>query len=700
MADPPPTTTSTIPDPTQVANYLTQIANLGTLIADVFNRVTGNIGAVGGSIDSLMSKFTGVTKATADMTAETNKQSLAAGLLQQQVLGVGNAFDKLAGKAVGIQSISEQFSQVRASADFTTSALMKVGQALGIPNAGALGSNLADAVAKASEGADQFLKLKNAYVETQGASGGLSQALARSGTNFEDLNGMVTQHGVFLNNVAKETGNSTSQVGEYWKTLATAIPGAASAQVNALDGSGRSTTGLTAVMRLAAGSGQEYGSVITNLTNVWSAYNLESQQSLEYTSRIYEANDKLGLKMDTTQGFVAKNIEAFKGLSDKGDNAVDVLNNMYDAFRRTGLSANESVGLIGNMTAGLSKLTLGQKAFLSAQSGGPGGLRGGLQIEKQLRDGDIQGVLDKAQTALKSQFGGKIYSQQEALQSDDAAAQFVRQRELLKSGAFGIKAQDDNQATRILEAFKNGTSGTEALKDGQSTLNDRLSSGEKLQQDGNNFLSGIQRNTELLQLLANGTAFDGLQKYLGSTQGQERPDFAATNALALRANADAANRAATLQLSQNRSGNPVQQTNEVALRTAGFQQAKDLITNLIPSLPKSTPTPAAQPQASTNLQTRDNAGNEKEAYLSLFTSIRNQNTGRGAAVGNPAGFAGNQTTPQGPGQQRPGNQPGQQNHTTDHKFDVTFRGLCVDCARPIQPDAHMQARTDGAAGTK
>lgn len=745
-----------IPDLSKVSGDMSTIANIGTLIGDVFSKLTSSISNLGKTIDGIVSKFGNLSNAQSAITGEMNKQSIAAAGISQMVLGVGRSFEGLETKTKSIQSISEQFMQVQTTGKFAGDTLLKVANAFQMQGVvREAGESVFGFVQRAAQGADQFQKLKNSYLGVQGASGGLAATWNKSGNTLDGLNNVIKQQSLYLNDIGKATGNSTSEIANYWGQLATAIPGAADTQITAVDGSNKSVTGLVAAMRLASGAGQDFASVTNNLTTAWSAYGLEGKDALAFTAQIYEANDKLGLKLGTTQKFINDNVNSFRGITDHGNNAINVLNNMYEAFRKTGLSADESTTIISKMTTGIKELTIGQKALLSAQSGGPGGLRGAIQIEQQIRSGDIEGVLRKAESALKKQFGGRVVTQEEAAQSDVAAATFVKQREMLKSGVFGIKAADDNQATRILEAFRNGTSATVALKDKQSSLNEIMNRGEKLQSEGNTILNSIARNTEGLQLLNNATMFEANQQYLGASERTGRPEFASENARLLRAaQENSLSRASDQARRENigktlgsmdakKSDLPIQTVSEVSIRNRYLNDMEMLFKNFLPkigNLSKSDQVKADAIQvkltsADTKIQEAGkkelqelatSISKEKESKIrtgsslsdiqsitereqvfgSLSRFVANQNVGRGTQVGvaavgsaraqGPTGTAPNQTNIT-----RMPNQEGvDHRHTTEHKFDVTFRGLCVNCATPIQPDAHSQARTDGAHGTK
>jgi hypothetical protein len=120
---------------------------------------------------------------------------------------------------------------------------------------------------------------------------------------------------------------------------------------------------------------------------------------------------------------------------------------------------------------------LAQKAFLSAQTGGPGGLMGAFQIEKMLKEGDIEGVFKKVRDQMQKQLG-PIVTLEDAASSPAAAAQLARQTAMLRSGPLGAMARTDQDAYRILESMKTGAPPPAALGD---TVQAAMGRGEEME---------------------------------------------------------------------------------------------------------------------------------------------------------------------------------------------------------------------------
>src|SRR5271166_3703252 len=136
-----------------------------------------------------------------------------------------------------------------------------------------------------------------------------------------------------------------------------------------------------------------------------------------------------------------------------------IMKDYATALEATGMSSQRAVTAAGSIIGAMGKMSMAQKSFLSSQTGGPGGLLGAVQIEKMLREGKTAEVAEKIQMALKRQFGGQGVVTQADVRDEASAAAFERQRLMLTSGTFGIKAKDEDEATNMLEAIKSGNLG-------------------------------------------------------------------------------------------------------------------------------------------------------------------------------------------------------------------------------------------------
>ena len=498
--------------------------------------LTGTVGKLIGGIDTLVSKFTGATSTANVMAGASTNAGAGFDLMATGIFGATEAFAVFSDQGKNIAGFEAQLHSLGSATSIVTDRLKGLAISAGAPAyiIGGTSKMLEDFAINVAKSADAALKLQNGYLGMMGATGGLGAVFNEAGDSLQDLNAVMFKQNELISSIAGSTRTSMGEVSGYYKELGTAIPNSVNQQIEATDRSGKSYSTLQGAMTLATGTGRAVASVVTDMKTAWENYGLSGDKALEFTARASELNNKFGINLEYTEGFIKKNAEAFHLISQGGDNASASLNRLFESFKNTGLSAKDSTEMIGHMTGQMSKLTMGQKAFLSAQSGGPGGLRGALQIENQLRSGDVEGVLKKAENALKKQFGGKIYTQEEGAQSEFAAAQFTRQRAMLRSGAFGGLAKDDDSATRILEAFKKGTSGVDALKDPAAGLNDALSKGEMLQETANTELTKLRLLGERQLAIASNTALNLVQNHLGSKDMVGRTPAGDARALRLR----------------------------------------------------------------------------------------------------------------------------------------------------------------------
>jgi hypothetical protein len=153
--------------------------------------------------------------------------------------------------------------------------------------------------------------------------------------------------------------------------------------------------------------------------------------------------------------------------------------------------------MVSGIAGGIKDLDIAQKAFISAQTGGPGGLAGGYQIEMMMREGNMDQVFNMVQQTLKQQFGGSIVTLEEAAQNAGSAAQMVRQVAFLRQGPLGNVVKSDQEAYRLLEAMKTGT-GPGALKSPEAAMKGALAEGEGIQKRQSTILTNIANFTERL----------------------------------------------------------------------------------------------------------------------------------------------------------------------------------------------------------
>lgn len=326
--------------------------------------------------------------------------------------------------------------------------------------------------------------LENAYLSLQGATGQL-------GKEFSDLAGLdkrLARFNTVLQDAAGQSNKTLKEVATYAMALGQ-IPGTLDQVVDTGRGFDEQLTGLTAALRLAAGSGKDVSEVISvmstayeKLGNPQGKVTDNTQKGAQLFALMSEASQKLNLRFDDTKGYLTHVAEQFQNIGDNTASATNILTRFSGALQNTGLTAKASVNIVQQMVDSIKGLEIGTKALISARTGGPGGLQGAFRIDNLLRQGKVDEVAKLMEQTLRQQFRGRIYTQEEAAQSPQAAAQFMRQRSLLRSGAFGSLAKDDETATRLLEALKTGSTSAAPMITAMSAVKETTGRGNEIQE--------------------------------------------------------------------------------------------------------------------------------------------------------------------------------------------------------------------------
>ncbi|CAM6003620.1 unnamed protein product [Sphagnum balticum] len=282
-----------------------------------------------------------------------------------------------------------------------------------------------------------------------------------------------------LEKAAEATGIHNPQVEKYYSILGQ-VPGALDANVRGGKGVNETVSMLTATMQYAAGSGRKFEDITKDLTAAFKSYNLTGEDALQFTAQIGELANKFGVPLSDMENSLIATADAFKMYGNEAKGAAAIMNQYLGALESTGLSGSAAVDVVNNMTAGIGKLSIAQKSFISSQTGGAGGLMGGFQIEKLMREGHMDQVMDKVKSTLTRQFG-QIRTLQEASTNPQAAAQFEKQILMLRQGPLGTGEEDQTeeqsmspeawQATKAMRGGLTGSMEKSAWQSGEVTKN-------------------------------------------------------------------------------------------------------------------------------------------------------------------------------------------------------------------------------------
>lgn len=386
-----------------------------------------------------------------------------------------------------------------------------------------LGGMGKDAVVAFLSQADQAAKLDAGVIRLAASTGNLFK-LYQNTDSLQSLSDLSSLYAKNLNDVAGATGLNIKQISDYANTLGT-LPGLIGSTINVGEKDEKQMQKLEAITKLASAAGigaSEANNILRssyeNLGNAQGKVADENQKGIELFAAAIESANKLGVRFSDTEGFLLKTAETFKFMGDNTSAATRTLATFTDALKETGLTGKQSMEVVQGMIQSTKELTTGTKAFLSLRGGGPGGLQGAFRIDRLIREGKTDEVIQMMVRSLKQQIGGRIVSQGEADQSPQLAAQFFRQRELLKSSAFGGLAKDDATATKLLDALSRGNLDTakNIITTGEGAVKNAVDKGSDIQRLQLNSLKTLNTSVDLIAAKVGISANQQLRESLGT----------------------------------------------------------------------------------------------------------------------------------------------------------------------------------------
>lgn len=428
------------------------------------------------------------------------------GSMSGALLGASNALKSFRVDDANLNLFSSQLEttiQLATRAASPITALSSVAKSLGVNIDGLntvkeITSKIYNAGMAFASSADSAVLFQTALYQSAAASGQLGNFMRANGPEFQNTNNYLKVVGSTITSVAAASGLSSAKVTAYYQNLAK-IPGSLESVIKSGSTTTQSMTMLQGAIRLVDGTGREMSGVMDDLKVAFENYNLTGEKALNFTAKMSQVSESLGVPLEDVRGYVSRVSSELKLFGDNTNASANVFNKLYDGFKNTGISAKSASELIGEMTGQIGRLGTAQKAFLSSQTGGAGGLQGAFQIDKLLKEGKVDEVFDKARQMLQKQFG-KIVSLDEAAGSQQAAAQFQKQIMLLKSGPLGGLVDSDIKAQKVLESFRNNTP-VKSLDD--NALKGIFDRGLSVQKQRKTVLSSVQNALESMQIQGN-----------------------------------------------------------------------------------------------------------------------------------------------------------------------------------------------------
>ncbi len=521
---------------------LTDLSALNELLESVSNKASDWVSAITGTNGALED----VKKTSDSVTSSLEKQALAQKEITKEVDKTGFGFDSLSQGVLGIQTQIQQMvtnsglDSLNKKVDFAATAfsllgtvVFGVGESLKGVNAelDLMGDKTANTVVndfgKLQVAVEKFGKMTGLQLlpetlslvvkklaEVESATGAVKQL-------ENSLMGVRSQYGGFqeagsktdfIENLSRETsrfnetieGTATSlnmgidEVQKYAFDLMK-IPGAFDQIVETGDQAGEKVRFMEQAMRIARGTTGSFKDSIDAINLEFKQFGTTSMDSLDYLSRMYTMSQSLGVSFGDFRDTVKGIVERFSSLGNTSKEATELVGGLAHALTETGIGIGPTKRIIDGIASSMENMGLAQKAFLSQQTGGAGGLRGAFQIDQMVAEGNIRGVYDKMEQALRQQFGGRIVTREEASQSDVAASQMAKQLAFLQQGPFGKMVGSTGDAYKLLEAFQKGTGPTQdMINRGEGALSGALQADKGIQTQQRDAMVDIMNNTKAL----------------------------------------------------------------------------------------------------------------------------------------------------------------------------------------------------------
>lgn len=409
---------------------------LGTIAGDSFDKI----------LKTAKTSFNTLNELTTDQAKVFN-------LLTGSILGASQAFDSFA-NTNSLNSFSSDLKEV-------TEAAKKLGDMTGL-------SKLMEAASKAgmpidefekfinaqAQGADAAIKQREGLIQIAAAAGNLNSVYGKLGPGLSNTGNVLRDNATYMNELANKTGLNTKQIAEYYRELGT-IPGQLDKNIISSKSAGEKTSELEAALTLARGTGRDFKEVVSDISKAYENYNLTGEDALAYTARMSELSNTLGVRLNSVRDYMNGVSESFKQFGNVGQSSAIIFNDLFGKLKNSGVSTDAAMETVKDFTDRLKDLSVAQRAFLSAQTGGPGGLQGAFQIEKLIRDGKLDEVSKLVQQQLQKQIG-TITTVDEAAGSQEAAGRLQKQNAILRGGPLGSFFKSDAEAENFAKALKEG----------------------------------------------------------------------------------------------------------------------------------------------------------------------------------------------------------------------------------------------------
>lgn len=302
-------------------------------------------------------------------------------------------------------------------------------------------------------------KVIQAGLIAQGAAAGsLGVVYDRAKNGLEDFNKLATKQQRVWDAATAATGMNREALAAYSAEL-NKVPGHLKDMIDSHDGGKRSSENFIKTLQLFRVSGRDYAAITKDMATATMQLGTTEKGAIDYTTRLSLVANKLQIPFEEMHKAITSSATAFKMFATEGKAGDEMAKNLevsmgayIKMLRDAHIPMSNAIEMSQHFAGAINEMTIGQKAFLSAQSGGPGGLMGAFQLDKLMDEGKIDQVMGKVQGVLRKQFGNIVTTAQ-ASQSQSAAEQMTRQIQILRQGPLGKFASSDAEARKLLDAM-------------------------------------------------------------------------------------------------------------------------------------------------------------------------------------------------------------------------------------------------------
>jgi hypothetical protein len=465
----------------------TQAAGFGALSTAILGSKQAFMDLAGADTTRLLT-FTGQVKEL----QEAFQRSPAFKLAKKELDDVVNAAAKLTDKALGtrmIEAAQEKFRQAT--------------------------QVISDSAMAMLTGADNSLRLQNAMVQLTQQAGnakdlfqGIPGLMDGVGDGFENIGIATKFYTEALEKGSAALGGNQELAARYMAEI-TKMPGGFKALIAPLKVGSDETDLLTASIQYAVGAGRKQEEVFQDMSKAMAEYSISGGDALRFSARISEVANDVGAQFKDVQSALHGAIDEFKNYVNSGADAQAMTQGMADAMKKyvgeltaVGVPAQNAVEMFKNYSSQMKNMTIGQQAFLSTMGGGPGGLRGALQVQEDLAKGNFDKLRQEVNATIRKVTGGPIITREEGMRSEAAASQYVRQMQVLQQGPLGSLAKNQGDADSLIRALKSGgklpTPGSG--KTPEQTLQDTMTKGQEWQKGSYTELTKVNTNLQAMML--------------------------------------------------------------------------------------------------------------------------------------------------------------------------------------------------------